>query len=29
MKFAVLVAILAESLEEKAIDVAKHAGAGA
>jgi nitrogen regulatory protein PII len=28
MKFAVLVAILAESLEEKAIDVAKHAGAG-
>jgi hypothetical protein len=28
MKFAVLVAILAEDLEEKAIDVAKKAGAG-
>jgi hypothetical protein len=28
MKFAVLVAILAEDLEEKAIDVAKQAGAG-
>jgi len=28
MKFAVLVAILAEELEEKAIDVAKNAGAG-
>ncbi|MBK1672431.1 transcriptional regulator [Ectothiorhodospira shaposhnikovii] len=28
MKFAVLVAILADNLEEKAIDVAKQAGAG-
>lgn len=28
MKFSVLVAILAETLEEKAIDVAKKAGAG-
>lgn len=28
MKFAVLVAILAEDLEEKAIDAAKQAGAG-
>lgn len=28
MKFSVLVAILAEDLEEKAIDVAKQAGAG-
>ncbi|AHE98076.1 P-II family nitrogen regulator [Thioalkalivibrio paradoxus] len=28
MKFALLVAILAEDLEEKAIDVAKDAGAG-
>lgn len=28
MKFAVLVAILAEDLEEKAIDIAKGAGAG-
>ena len=28
MKFAVLVAILAEDLEEKAIDSAKQAGAG-
>ncbi|WP_018233809.1 P-II family nitrogen regulator [Thioalkalivibrio thiocyanodenitrificans] len=28
MKFAVLVAILAEELEEKAIDAAKQAGAG-
>jgi nitrogen regulatory protein PII len=28
MKFAVLVAILADELEEKAIDVAKRAGAG-
>lgn len=28
MKFSVLVAILAETLEEKAIDVAKQAGAG-
>lgn len=28
MKFAVLVAIVAEDLEEKAIDVAKKAGAG-
>jgi len=28
MKFAVLVAILAEELEEKAIDVARRAGAG-
>lgn len=28
MKFAVLVAILAENLEEKAIDVARKAGAG-
>lgn len=28
MKFAVLVALLAEELEEKAIDVAKQAGAG-
>ncbi|MBF0256335.1 MAG: transcriptional regulator [Gammaproteobacteria bacterium] len=28
MKFAVLVAILAEDLEEKAIDIAKEAGAG-
>jgi nitrogen regulatory protein PII len=28
MKFAVLVAILAEDLEEKAIDTAKKAGAG-
>ncbi len=28
MKFAVLVAILAEELEEKAIDSAKQAGAG-
>ncbi len=28
MKFSVLVAILAEELEEKAIDVAKRAGAG-
>jgi hypothetical protein len=28
MKFAVLVAILAEDLEERAIDIAKNAGAG-
>jgi hypothetical protein len=28
MKFAVLVAIIADDLEEKAIDVAKQAGAG-
>ncbi len=28
MKFAVLVAILAEDLEDKAIDIAKQAGAG-
>lgn len=28
MKFAVLVAMLAEDLEEKAIDIAKKAGAG-
>ncbi|MGQ9658513.1 MAG: P-II family nitrogen regulator [Thermochromatium sp.] len=28
MKFAVLVAVLAEELEEKAIDIAKQAGAG-
>jgi hypothetical protein len=28
MKFAVLVAMLAEDLEEKAIDIAKQAGAG-
>ncbi len=28
MKFSVLVAILAEDLEEKAIDIAKEAGAG-
>jgi hypothetical protein len=28
MKFALLVAILAETLEEKAIDIAKRAGAG-
>jgi hypothetical protein len=28
MKFSVLVAILAEDLEEKAIDIAKQAGAG-
>jgi len=28
MKFSVLVAVLAEDLEEKAIDVAKQAGAG-
>ncbi len=28
MKFAVLIAILAEDLEEKAIDAAKQAGAG-
>lgn len=28
MKFSVLVAILAEELEEKAIDIAKRAGAG-
>ncbi len=29
MKFSVLVAILAEELEDKAIDIAKEAGAGA
>lgn len=28
MKFALLVAILAETLEEKAIDIARRAGAG-
>jgi len=28
MKFSVLIAILADELEEKAIDAAKHAGAG-
>ncbi|MFO7807726.1 MAG: transcriptional regulator, partial [Guyparkeria sp.] len=28
MRFSVLVAILAEDMEEKAIDVAKTAGAG-